>query len=42
MINMVSHENFSTIQMAIEKHCQLVEAIRKESTEEDYVMERHT
>jgi T4 RnlA family RNA ligase len=37
--NMVSYESFSTIEMSVEKHRELIEAIRKETTGEGYVVE---
>jgi len=39
MENMVSYENFSTIEMDVEKHRELIEAIRHENIGEGYVVE---
>lgn len=39
MENIVSYESFSTIEMLVEKHRELIGAIRKENTGEGYVVE---
>jgi T4 RnlA family RNA ligase len=39
MENMVSYESFSTIEMPVQKHRELIEAIRTESVGEGYVVE---